>query len=261
MKAIDRFKQGMLKKYFLRFHMSLMLMAVVASGMLASKALLEIGLHSPLLRYPLATLVSYGVFVGLVRLWISYICGRWNFGLDSLGDLNTSSSSGGGNWGGSGGGGGVRFGGGSSGGGGASDNWAAALSESEAAAPIPTTTSSSSGGGSWSLGGLGDISLDGDDVWILILLAVLVLAICLSGGYLIWAAPNILPDVAVQAVIIPTLARKAKKMESRGWVEGLIKSTILPFLAVLLITVILGWAVHSACPQASRLMEALNCAN
>ena len=66
----QRFKKRLIATFSLRFHMSLILAAVFASGVLASKGLLELGVHSLHLRYPLAVLGSYLVFLGLVRVWI-----------------------------------------------------------------------------------------------------------------------------------------------------------------------------------------------
>jgi hypothetical protein len=143
----QRFKQRILKNYCVRFHMSLILMAVVASGVLSSKFMLAAGVRSLWLRCPAAVLCAYGVFLGLVRLWIAYVLvrrraaeagvaaiatgggserGDGDAGSRSRGrlldavDLDLSGA------GSDGGGGSVSFGGGASGGGGASDSWAMA---------------------------------------------------------------------------------------------------------------------------------------
>src|SRR5580693_6001306 len=116
----ERFKQRILHGFLLRFQMSLILTAVVASGVLSSKVLLLAGFHSLRLRYPIAVLVSYGVFLGLVRVWLWYVSIRRGVASRS-GNFDGAGFS----WGGSGGGGGrsVEFGGGTSGGAGASDSW------------------------------------------------------------------------------------------------------------------------------------------
>src|SRR5947209_3653015 len=71
--AAKRFEKRIVHAYFVRFHMSLILTAVIASGVLTSKGLLELGLHSLRLRYPVAVLASYLVFLLLVRVWIWYV--------------------------------------------------------------------------------------------------------------------------------------------------------------------------------------------
>lgn len=70
----QRFKQRILHGYFVRIHMGLILTAVTASGLLASKGMLMAGVLSLRFRYPVAILCSYLVFLGLVRIWIWYVC-------------------------------------------------------------------------------------------------------------------------------------------------------------------------------------------
>ena len=114
----QRFKQRILHGYFVRIHMGLILTAVTASGLLASKAMLMAGVLSLRFRYPVAILCSYLVFLGLVRMWIWYVCRRQAAGTGGLDFANIDLTGGGGSSSGSGGGGGGSSGG--SGGGGSS---------------------------------------------------------------------------------------------------------------------------------------------
>ncbi len=227
--------------------MSLILTAVIASGVLASKGLLELGVHSLRLRYPLAALGSYLVFVLLVRLWIWYVricCSRLRLpGFSTSGNTMGGSLDLGSGGGSSSGGSGFRgFGGGDSGGGGASGAW----EEGVALEPVPVSSSSSSSGWlpDFDLGGIGD-----GDGWLVLLLAALVLAIVGAGGYLVWAAPHILPEAATQALLASTLARAARQQQ-HSWINGILRSTCLPFVAVLTLAGALGWAAHHHCPAA-----------
>jgi hypothetical protein len=144
----------------------------------------------------------------------------------------------------------ASFGGGSSGGGGASSSWASATSS-------PSVSPVKSGGksGSW-FSDLG--AVDGDDWWILFLLALLVLAILFTGGYLIYVAPQILPEAAWQAAMAGGLHRMTKTKPD--WVTGMIRSSALPFAVVLLMATLLGWQAQKHCPGASRLIEVFQCA-
>lgn len=113
-----RFKQRLKHGYFVRFHMSLILAAVIASGVLTSKLLLMAGLHYLPLRYGLAVLSSYLVFFLMVRIWVWYVSvSHWGSPDVSIGNL--PDLSGGGGFGGGGGSSFPGFGGGDSGGGGA----------------------------------------------------------------------------------------------------------------------------------------------
>src|ERR1019366_1954748 len=91
--------------YFVRFHMTVILAAVISSGVLASKCLMELGV-SLRFRYPIAVLASYLVFLLLIRVWIWYVTVHSLAGFQ-LGNLNFG--------GGGGPGGSFRFGGGGSG--------------------------------------------------------------------------------------------------------------------------------------------------
>src|SRR5450755_4707260 len=72
--------------YFVRFHMSVILAAVISSGVLASKGLMMFGVTFPF-RYPIAVVASYLVFLGLVRVWIWYVSVRCAGGVQ-LANLN-----------------------------------------------------------------------------------------------------------------------------------------------------------------------------
>jgi hypothetical protein len=248
-------------RFFVRLHMTLILSAVIASGMLASKTMLVLGMHSLRLRYPLAVLASYLVFLGLIRVWIWYISlrtlGAASLGNLSLGNMDLSGSGGGSSFdvgfgGGGGGGSSVSFGGGSSGGGGASGTWDDGVQVGTA----QLASGSSSGHSGW-FGGNIDFDLD-DDGWVLILLVVLIFGIVCAGGYLIYAAPHFLPEAASQAFLASALTRVSKE-EHHGWMPGVLRATAIPFAVVLILAGALGWAAHSHCPAAARLMDALPC--
>jgi hypothetical protein len=244
MNTAQRFKERILHTYFVRCDMSLILLVVVASGVGASKLLLECGLHSLQWRYPLAMLVSFIAFLLLVRVWIWYVFCRKTIDLTSAnfdgvsgGDGATPRS--------------FHFGGGDSGGGGATGSWGEDIPAKPAAGG-----SSSSGGG----GGSGFDLGFGDDWAIILLLGALVLAIVCAGGYLIYVAPHILPEAAWQATLASGLARVSKPTDRENWLAGVLRASSIPFAAVLVLVVALGWVAHHHCPQAAKLAEALYCA-
>jgi hypothetical protein len=65
-KFIRRFR----KRFLLRFHMSLILMATCLSGALYSKLFLHLSVRDPLLRYPLDAGLSYLLFFLFIKLWL-----------------------------------------------------------------------------------------------------------------------------------------------------------------------------------------------
>ena len=240
MAITQKFKAKLLKKYFVRFHMSLILGATVASGVLIDKGLLQLGFDAMGWRYAFSVLGAYGLFFGLVRLWVWYAAGIaprvGDSDLDYVGDAADLLP---------GRGGGsphpvfTGFHGGDAGGGGASDLFDAPS--------LPT------GGG-----GI-DLSIDLDEgFWILIVLAVLVLVICLAGGYLIWMAPEILPEVALEAAVGAGLLRQVKT-DSAGWAARLLWKTWIPLVCVMGIAFFAGSFMQSECPEAKTARGALYC--
>jgi hypothetical protein len=113
----------------------------------------------------------------------------------------------------------------------------------------------SSGSGGFDLGGI----CDGDDLGLVILVALLVFAIAAAAVYVIWAAPAILSEAAFQGVMAAALARRAKKISHGTWEGSVFRATVVPFAVVLLFAVALGWYAQKHCPSAMRLREALHC--
>ena len=256
----QRFRQRILRQYFVRFHMGLILAGTTASALIASKLMLLAGLHAVLWRYPLALAAAYLAFLGMTRLWVSYVfIGLSGRGLPGLpGQLNVdlpglSGNAGGGSFD-AGAGSSFSFGGGDSGGGGASGSWDAGgpSSAPEVAAP------SSGGGGSWFPSLDLDVDLD-DGIWILVALAALIAVVFGSGLYLVYAAPSILPDVACNALLASCLTGAAKRAQQRGWMESVWRSTRIPLLLIFVMTLVLAFTVHHHCPGAAKLVEAVSC--
>lgn len=236
------FTQALLKR-FVRFHMTLILLATIAAGVQVDHVLRE-PLHSMPWRYGLAVLAAYGVFFGLVRMWIWYAAGIPPAFPDLSGALDSNSSLAGGRLPGQPGFSG--FGGGDSGGAGASSSWGVGDS-------LPAV---STGGG----GGSGGFDVDLDDgAWVLVLLAIFVAVICGAGAYVIYMAPEILPEVALEAALATGLVRAARKMERNNWAGKLLYKTFVPLVIVLITASVIGFFIQAQCPKAGRVAEALRC--
>ncbi|MGE0102091.1 MAG: hypothetical protein AB7H86_06950 [Blastocatellales bacterium] len=265
--TMPKFRQRLLARYFVRLHMTLILGAVVLSGVITSKLLLLAGLRSMAIRYPIAVLLAYLVFFVLIRLWL------WYVGISPQARESTADSGGfipdispgidigsrGTGWGG--------FGGGTSGGGGASDSWGESASEWLSSTEPPPSASP----GSFSLGGSGSSSgkgsggslfdLDlGDDgclpIIVMILLAALILLIFGSAAWLIYQAPAIFAEAAFEAALASGLIRASKGIDSPDWKGSILKATWLPFVLVLVMSIALGWTVNEFCPDAATIREA-----
>ena len=229
-----RLERAIVARYSVRLHLSMILAACFAAGMIVSRLLLGIGIESMLVRYPVALLAAYATFLLGIRLWLVYT----GYGTGSGAPANARKSSGSGfdlgnlgfpNIGKSGGGTGgsvFRGGGGSFGGGGASAQFADVAAGTDAPAPAAGPASGWSG-----KSGGGGVDL-GDDGWVLIALIALVSAVLGAGAYLIYMAPTIVSDAAFAAILSGGLVHSTRKIGSAGWVGSVVRDTWIPFSIV-----------------------------
>jgi hypothetical protein len=257
-KTIDAWLQ---KRFALRVHMSVILVATFLVGLISTRLLLDLRVTSMWLRYMLSVLFAYGGFLLLIKSWLFYLglCARrdrahsaldlgdfgnafCNLGSSPL-DFSFGAGSSDTDFG---------AGGGSFGGGGASGSWGT---------PDPVIAIPKGSGGSGVGDGVGKIfdGFDLDEGWVIVLLIVVVLAIFSAGIYLIWAAPAIFGETAFHAALATALIKKTKNMHEPGWMGSVMKATAIPFGIVLVLTIALGVVAHKHCPSAIRLRDALTC--
>jgi hypothetical protein len=252
-KRIERFRKAFEHRFFLRFHMTLILTGVFFSGLIVSKLLLEIGMRSMLIRYTLVAVLSYLMFFLFIKLWLLHFR-RSSQSLSpdtGVGDLSnlfgigTAPSSGSAQFTGHGGG---------FGGGGASGDWVDSPSEAATVSASATVES----GGSPCASAVGDIDL-GDGWIVLVVLGVLLALIFGVGMYLVYVAPTILSDAATQVLLASSLIKASKKMDSPDWVGSIFRATWIPFVIVMILSAAVAWVSAHYCPGASKLTDVLKC--
>lgn len=246
-----RFLQWVRQRFLLRFHMTFMLLAAFAVGLIVTKILLEIHLNVLWLRYLIAVVVAYATFILLIKLWLLYLglrarreqdLGSLDLPADlaqavcEIGDSSSVTGSV------------FEADGGRFGGGGATETWGSPEAIHSSAAPIETGR-----------GGSGCLSLDLDDGILVVLVVALVLSVLLVGAYLIWAAPAILAEAAFEAALASALVRRAKRIDNVGWVGSVVRATVWPFAIVLALSIATGWYAQRRCPGATKIVHALNC--
>lgn len=259
-----RLKQLIARRYNTRLHMTLILLASGFASMVASWSLLHLGVHAMLVRYPVAITASYLMFLFGVWVWLRATglerAGESRTGqrlADGVTDLPISGGSGGSN----GGGGslpGLGRGGGTFDGGGASASFAEqrapmalAMSDTQAA-----PASSAKGSSSKSSFGIG-LDIDADGIVLLVLAALLVLAIFLCSGYLVYSAPDVLAEAAFGATLTGTLSRPSARHSPGGWVAGVVRKTWWPYAIVLVLALAFaGWSATKF-PRAATFKEAI----
>ena len=255
----DRLNAWLTKHFSLRLHMTVILVATFAVGLLTVHGLFVIHVAKLWMRYAIAVIVAYAAFLGLLKIWLFYfaICIRHAHGKGSSGGIDTSDfcdfSSGGSSSGSSSSISDFSSGGGKFGGGGASGSWGTAEPQSVVAAPVK----GSGGGGS---GGGFSLDLDGDEIVLVLIVIAVATAIIGAGAYLIWAAPTILSDTAFNAVLASALIHKTKKVSHPDWIGSVMHATAIPFLIVFALTILMGWYAQHICPSALRVRDAIHCA-
>ena len=142
-------------------------------------------------------------------------------------------------------------GGGSSGGAGATGNWDA--SEATVHAIGPSTNGGGSGGSS-SSGFDGDV--DGDDVVVIVAFVALAAILLSAGAYVVYIAPDILLEAALQAALATGLVRPTKRLREADWAGGVFKKTWWLFVLVALAAFLVGSVVASVCPNATKASDA-----
>lgn len=235
---IVRARQHLQQRGWPRLQMALIVALTGAAGFLAAHLLRLAGVDAMLLRYPMAVLLAYGVFLLLMWIWIRW---RWDNVLDGLspdvggGGLSPPGSALEPPWSGV---------GGRSGGGGASASWSESAPQSEVeVSEVP-------------LAGLVE---DEAGLPLLALLGIvaLVAAVLLASVWVVWSAPVLMAELLVDAAIAGGLYRRMQGMQEQGWWRVCVTHTIWPLLGLLLFFVVLGWLAQELAPGATHLLQVI----
>lgn len=215
-----------------RIQIMLMLAITGSAAFLTSFILLKLGVTQMVVRYPIAIAVAYGVFIGLIGVWL------WMQRTDfSVGDVvdrtrnvdipdvdvlpdghhNFSSIRGGG----------VRPG-------------------------ADHSVSPSGGGGS----GFSWSSIDLDDALWILLLIVVVLAAIIAIFYVVYIAPALLAEVLIDSLLAAGLYKTVKSAQGSHWIKTVLRKTALPAIFVLICFTVAGFCVQKLEPGAASIGEA-----
>lgn len=251
-RAIERVRRRLLRGGWPRLFMSFLLILTGGAGFLVSSALLHLGVEQMAVRYPLAVLAAYSVFLLLLRLWLALQrrnWGRFDANLDLAGlDLNPFGSS-------------VSpsdaagFGGGGDfGGGGAGGSWEAS----------PTPPGSSLSGGSSSIGSgassgggssfdLG-LDVDFDEGCFLLLIPILAIVGLLAAMfYVVYVAPIFLAEIMVDGLLLAGLYKRLKKIEPQHWLRSCVRRTLWPVVLTTALFIAAGYLMQRARPEARSI--------
>ena len=223
-KALARIRSRFIAKGHPR---ALMFVFVALAGLAAfgfSVTLFRLGVDHMGFRYLGATAAGYAVFLLLLRVWIAFHR-REDPGDPDIPDFDMASTDAD-----------AEFSGGSSGGGGAS--------------------------GSWDGPGLPDVDIpDADEAWPVVV-AIAIAGLVLLGAaaalfYVVYYAPLLLAEVALDAALVTGIYRRLRKHDTRYWLTSAIRHTWKPALAIALCVYVIGTLVQWAMPTAQTIGDVL----
>ncbi|HEX8131222.1 MAG TPA: hypothetical protein VF527_19140, partial [Pyrinomonadaceae bacterium] len=220
-------------------------------GFLVSTALLHLGVTILSVRYPLAVISAYCIFLLLLRLWLwlrqktdsnsidfpdigDAIPNSFDYAAPTADAMMPTF------------GGGADFGGAGAGG-----SWSGDVSGMSADV---------SGGSSTSMDWVPDIDLDVDlDLgegcfWIIIPIAAIV-GVVVAMFYVVYVAPIFLAEILVDALLLAGLYKRLQGVEPRHWLRSAIRRTLLPALIATALFVAAGYLMGRIAPEARSIGE------
>lgn len=238
--VVSRVQQKLEKESYPRLQMTLIAALTGAFGLLSSYILLLQGVDGMALRYPLALVLAYAMFLFLIWLWLRTNADDYT----DIPDFPDALPSGGGGTPGL----PLRSGrGGDFGGGGASGSFhESAYLAAESASPIR---------------GVGESAAsvaEADELAIPLLAVVLALGLALASFYVIYIAPALLAEVLVDGALSFALYRYMRGEDPAHWLATAVRRTILPFLATAVFLAIIGAAMSAYAPGARSIGEVIH---
>lgn len=205
-----------------------------AAAVGVSAGLFRLGLEQLGYRYAVATIAGYAVFLLLIRIWIAFLRPKHSpDSLDYVPDLPMRDATVGD--------GSVGFSGGSSGGGGASGGWGSPADGGGPHIPLP--------------------DVDADEAWPVVA-AVMVAAVVLLGAvvatlYVVYYAPVLLAEIALDAALVTGIYRRLRRQDARHWLGSAIRHTWRPALVILVSLFVLGTVLQWTNPSMRTIGDVL----
>ena len=222
--ALVEVQKRFIARSYPRVHILLILALSGLAAFLFSAGTLRLGLDHMGVRYFAAMLAGYATFLLLIRAWIEY----QRYGVDPVDALDaadaassTADAAG------------SVFAGGGSGGAGGGAGWDSAAVESATA----------------------EIGFDAsvDDAWPVVVAAICALAGLLAIVYVVYAAPVLLAEIALDAALLAGLYRRLRREHARYWLDSALRLTWMPALVAIVFVTLAGFIVQWAMPAARSI--------
>lgn len=255
-RRIESLQRRLLRHSHPRLHASLILLLTGLAGFLVSFVLLHAGMSSMWMRYPVAILVAYCVFLLLLRLWMWLSRpGDWALNdfaettIDVIDSVEIRDSTEVSDVGFS----GPEFSGGgdfaSGGSGGVLEESVSTVTTTQSVSTFTPTESSGSSGFSF--------DLDLDDAWLILLAIVALLGAATAALYVIYIAPALLAEIFLDGVLMAALYKRVKTIEHRHWLRAALRRTALAAVLVAAFFTLAGFAMQRIAPEARSIGEVL----
>lgn len=228
--AVERMRARLTREGFPRVQMFILVALTGLAGFGASAAMLGAGLDSMAMRYTLAMAVAYAVFFMLLWLWLRTSAADY-IDMVPIGSSNPTEDAAD-----------IVGHGGTFDGSGASANFDTGSSRSafEAVAENPLEAVASA-----------------DEGAIPLAVILLALGIMLSSLFVVWSAPVLFAEIAVDALLAAGLYRRLRLLEPQHWMRAALRRTILPFVLTTLAVSAAGLGMQAYAPDARSLGDVL----
>jgi len=233
-RRIEIIRERLLRESMPRLQMSLILLFTGLSGFLVSFSLLRLHVFQMWVRYPIAILIAYGVFLLLLRVWL-WVHGRpLKVDLDPSGldvippDLGSGES--------------VHPGGGGDfGGAGSGGSWGESVTSPSEASSKTTP--------------LDILGFDGDlgEGCLIVVALIALIGGLVASLYIVYIAPALLAEILIDGVLLVGLYRRVKQIEQRHWLQTAVRRTLLPALLCAMCFALAGYAMQKAVPEAHSI--------
>ena len=201
-----------------RLILSLILIVTALAAFAISVGLLRAGLFAMWLRYPLAVLLGYGVFIGLLRLWIEFERSRFHPRGEEI---------------------------------------AKAIAELETSPrESPVSERRYRYGRWWDWFDLPQVLEPGEGCLVVVLMAI-VLGLVGLAVFAVLSAQALLAEVFLDAFIVSILYRRLRIAAREGWLGTALRRTWLLVLGTAALLALAGWCLQAISPGAHSIGPAL----
>jgi hypothetical protein len=218
-KLVARISESLCRRSYPRLQMTLIVTATGLAGFLASFVMLHLGLDAMWIRYPLAVGISYGVFLLLLKAWITYQQQRrsvFENALD-LADLNPVDL----------------------------------LPSNRSAGCVSDSASSHSWADVVP-------ALDGGE-WVAIVAFVIALAVGLVASlFIVVSAPTLLGEVFLDGIVVAALRKKMIRVAEQHWTWSALRRTAIQFVTVAFAFSLAGGMMHQVRPEAKSIGDIIH---